>query len=165
MWGKWPDAMLAIYSGKRFSTRGEYQVTSCPPLPSVNKAAHSGFETKRRRHQKSETWLSVTPKMDMCPKFFLKKTKNFHNFLWCMSFSLIFSTFAFTFSSKKVTAFVWHLSRVLFFPNMTAANRVFHNSRLIKTNWTNIFLPKILRLNQKLNPDHLLSSHALWPLR
>ena len=33
----------------------------------MNKAAHSGFEIKRRRHQKSETGVSVAPKMDMCP--------------------------------------------------------------------------------------------------
>ena len=31
-------------------------------LPSANKAAYSGFETQRRRHQKSETGVSVTPK-------------------------------------------------------------------------------------------------------
>ena len=39
--------------------------------PSVKNAAHSGFETQRRHHQKSETGVSVAPKMDMCP------TKNF----------------------------------------------------------------------------------------
>ena len=31
------------------------------PLPSANKAAHSGFETQRRRHQKSKTGVSVAP--------------------------------------------------------------------------------------------------------
>ena len=31
------------------------------PLPSVNKAAHSGFETQRRRQRKSKTGLSVAP--------------------------------------------------------------------------------------------------------
>ena len=31
------------------------------PLPSVNKAAHSGFETQRRCHQKSKTGVSVAP--------------------------------------------------------------------------------------------------------
>ena len=36
---------------------------------------HSGFETQRKRHQKSKTGVSVTPKMDMCPKNFLKKRK------------------------------------------------------------------------------------------
>ena len=33
-------------------------VTHMPP-PSVNKAAHSGFETHRRHHQKSNTGVSV----------------------------------------------------------------------------------------------------------
>ena len=28
---------------------------------SVNKTAHSGIETQRRRHQKSKTGVSVTP--------------------------------------------------------------------------------------------------------
>ena len=37
------------------------------PLPSVNKAAHSGFETQRRRHQKSKTRVSVTRKKVLCP--------------------------------------------------------------------------------------------------
>ena len=38
------------------------------PLPSVNKAAHSGFETQRRRHQKSETGASVAPQKDVSTK-------------------------------------------------------------------------------------------------
>ena len=33
----------------------------CTPLPSVNKAAHSGFEIQRRHHQISKTGVSVTP--------------------------------------------------------------------------------------------------------
>ena len=33
------------------------------PLPSVNKAAHSGFETQRRRHQNSKTGPH---KKDLC---------------------------------------------------------------------------------------------------
>ena len=44
-------------------------VTCISPL-SANKAAHSGFETQRRHHQKSETRVSVAPKMDMCPPNF-----------------------------------------------------------------------------------------------
>ena len=32
------------------------------PLPSENKAAHYGFETQRRHHQKSKTDVSVAPK-------------------------------------------------------------------------------------------------------
>ena len=35
-------------------------VTHRPP-PSVNKAAHSGFETQRRHYQKSKTGVSVVP--------------------------------------------------------------------------------------------------------
>ena len=34
---------------------------SCMPLPSADKAAHSGFETQRRHHQKSKTGVSVSP--------------------------------------------------------------------------------------------------------
>ena len=33
------------------------------PLPNMNKAAHSGFETQRRRYQKSKTGVSVVPKV------------------------------------------------------------------------------------------------------
>ena len=35
------------------------------PLPSANKALHSGFETQRRYHQKSKTGISVAPKKDL----------------------------------------------------------------------------------------------------
>ena len=40
-----------------------------------NKAAHSGFETQRRRHQKSEAGVSVDPKMGMCPPRILNEIK------------------------------------------------------------------------------------------
>ena len=39
---------------------------------SVNKVAHSGFETQRRRHKKSETGVSVAPQKDLCPSKILK---------------------------------------------------------------------------------------------
>ena len=39
----------------------------------MKKAAHSGFETQRRCHQKSETGVSVAPKMNMCPPKILKE--------------------------------------------------------------------------------------------
>ena len=42
-------------------------VISRTPPPSENRAAHSGFETQRGHHQKSETGVPVAPKMDMCP--------------------------------------------------------------------------------------------------
>ena len=37
------------------------ECVTCTPLPSANNAAHSGFETKRRIHQKSKTGVSVAP--------------------------------------------------------------------------------------------------------
>ena len=51
------------------------ECTSCMPLPTVNKAAHSGFEIHSRHHQKG---VLVTPQKDMClPNilFFKKWTK------------------------------------------------------------------------------------------
>ena len=43
-------------------------------LPSVNKDCPPGFETKRRHHQKSKTWVSVAPQEGLMPsKFFLEK--------------------------------------------------------------------------------------------
>ena len=43
-------------------------------LPSVNKAAHSGFETQRIYHQKFKVGVSVAPRKDLCPpKIYLKK--------------------------------------------------------------------------------------------
>ena len=43
------------------------------PLPSTNKAAHSGFETQRRHNQKSKTGVSVAPQKGlMSSKFFFK---------------------------------------------------------------------------------------------
>ena len=34
---------------------------TCMPLPNANGAAHSGFETQRRHHQKSKTGVSMAP--------------------------------------------------------------------------------------------------------
>ena len=43
------------------------------PPPSMNKAAHSGFETQKRHHQKSKTGVSVAPEKGlMSSKKFLK---------------------------------------------------------------------------------------------
>ena len=43
------------------------------PRPSVNKAAHCGFEIQGRRHQKSKTEISVAPqKGHVFQKFYLK---------------------------------------------------------------------------------------------
>ena len=66
--------MLAIYTVKGVTP--EVNLRECishVPPPSVNKAAHSGIETQRRPHQKSETGISVAPKMDMCPTKIKKK--------------------------------------------------------------------------------------------
>ena len=52
-----PAAMLAA---KR-SAGVAPEVNLCMPPPSANQAAHSGFETQRRRHQKSKTGVSVAP--------------------------------------------------------------------------------------------------------
>ena len=42
-----------------------------------NKVGHSGFETQRRRHQKSKTGISLAPQKGLMPsKFFFKKTLN-----------------------------------------------------------------------------------------
>ena len=44
------------------------------PPPAVNKAAHSGFETQRRRHRKSKNWgISVPTKRTYVLQKFLKK--------------------------------------------------------------------------------------------
>ena len=66
MWGKQPATMQAIYTC--ISVTIEVNLSdhiSCMPLPSVNKVAHSGFKTQRRCHQKSETRVSVAPKMGL----------------------------------------------------------------------------------------------------
>ena len=48
------------------------------PLSSKNKAAHSGFETQRRRHQKSKTGVSVAPQKGlMSSKIYIYNKKQF----------------------------------------------------------------------------------------
>ena len=76
MWGKQLAAMLAIYTGRGVIPEVNLrECISCTPLQSLSKAAHSGFETQRRHHQKSETGVSVAPIMDMCPTKILKKRR------------------------------------------------------------------------------------------
>ena len=72
LWGKWLAAMLALYTGKGVASESNLRehISHTPPQ-SLNKAAHSGFETQRRHHQKSKTGVSVTPQMNMCPTKFL----------------------------------------------------------------------------------------------
>ena len=58
----------------RCCTRGESQdYTSCMPLPSVNKAAHFGFETHMRCQQKSKTGVLLPQQRDVSNKKFKKK--------------------------------------------------------------------------------------------
>ena len=55
MWGKQPAAMLAMYTGGGVAP--EVNLRECishTPPQSLNKAAHSGFETQRKHHQKSK---------------------------------------------------------------------------------------------------------------
>ena len=53
---------------------------TCMPPPSMNKAAHSGFETQRRCHQKSKTGVTVAAQKGlMSYKIFLKKLSNSKN--------------------------------------------------------------------------------------
>ena len=60
MWRKQPETMLATHTGKGVAPEVNVERgTRTPPL-SVNKAAHSGFETQWRHDQKSETGVSVT---------------------------------------------------------------------------------------------------------
>ena len=51
-----------------------------PPPKSANEAAHSDFETQRRRRQKSETGVLVAPKKGhVFTKIFLKTPKTTKN--------------------------------------------------------------------------------------
>ena len=72
--GKQPGAILAV---KRLAgVTPEVNLMDCIlyiPLPSVNKAANSGFETQRRHHQKSETGTPLTPQKGLMSSIFFKK--------------------------------------------------------------------------------------------
>ena len=76
IWKRWLGCYAGCQEVGRCRTRGMCNM----PLPSVNKAAHSGFETQRRHHQKSETRVSVAPqKRLMSTHFFLNKKHWLHN--------------------------------------------------------------------------------------
>ena len=49
---------------------------SCMPPLRVNKAAHSGFETQKRHHQKSKTWVLVAPQKGLMSSKIKKKIVN-----------------------------------------------------------------------------------------
>ena len=56
--------------------RQHYERVTSTPSPCANKAVHSGFETQRRRHQKSKTGVSVAPQKGLVSsKNFISKKK------------------------------------------------------------------------------------------
>ena len=66
---------------------------SCMPLPSVNKAALSGFETQRRHHQKSKTGVPVAPQKGLMSSKIKKKhmkgcSQWLHYLIWSRSKSI-----------------------------------------------------------------------------
>ena len=75
------DSSPAMLAAKRSAgVTPEVNIRECVihmPPPSMNKAAHSGFETQRRGHQKSKTGVSVAPQKGLMSSnhFFLKKKK------------------------------------------------------------------------------------------
>ena len=82
---KRPETFLRLHTGVAPEVNLR-ECIRCTPLPSSNKAAHSGFETQRRHHQKFETGVSVARKMDMCPtNFFFKKKTNTLPIWWLRS--------------------------------------------------------------------------------
>ena len=84
---------------------------TCMPLPSMSKAAHPGFETQKRCHQKSKTGVSVAPqKGTYVLKTKLKKT--------CY------------FSHRRRQANVWH-SKIKTFANVENAKQILHCGNFI----------------------------------
>ena len=67
------------------------ECVTCRPLQSVNKAAHSGFETQRSRHHKSKTGVSVAPQKDFCSPKIKKNNKDVRLFalMACKSLSSV----------------------------------------------------------------------------
>ena len=69
------NGSVAILAAKRSAgVAPEVNLGECvtrTPLPTVIKAAHSGFETDGTCHQKSKTGVSVAHKKDLCPPEFL----------------------------------------------------------------------------------------------
>ena len=60
--------MLAIDTSKGVAPGVNVrECISCPPPPSANMAAKSGFKTQKRHDQKSKTVVLAAPNMDMYP--------------------------------------------------------------------------------------------------
>ena len=88
MWKPFP-AMLAMTRSAGVALEMNLREhISCMPLPSANKAAHSGLETQKRHHQKSKTGVSVAPQKDLCPPNFFFKKKELLFFIPCHSWRL-----------------------------------------------------------------------------
>ena len=83
----------------RCHTRGESQgmCNTYMPPPSLNKAAHSGFETQRRCHQNSKTGVSVVPQKGLMSSKIWKKRIG----IW-ISIDLIWSSLLLTNQN------IWH---------------------------------------------------------
>ena len=67
-------AMLAIKRSAGVAPKVNLRECIIPmPPSSVNKAAHSGFETQMKHHQKSKTGVSMAPQKGLVLQKFLKK--------------------------------------------------------------------------------------------
>ena len=119
------------------------------PLPSVNKTAHSGFETQRRCHQKSTTGVSVASQKGlMSSKKFIKKNIPPHakceyfSFLFLIPFCFPLDNFLFLFSWLIVDVF--YLGSIL----LTKFNLIFwkgegmykSNIFVINSLWSSVVL-------------------------
>ena len=67
--------LIYLYFQSQIWAFGKLKVSIIQKWPGANKAAHSGFETQRRRHQKSKTGASVAQQKDMCPPKILYNKK------------------------------------------------------------------------------------------
>ena len=71
---RYVEGLLAILVAKRsagvapeWNLRQHVTCNTYMPLCHANKAAHSDFETQRRRHQKSKTGVSMAPQKVLMP--------------------------------------------------------------------------------------------------
>ena len=80
-WYMEENSLAAMLATKRSAcVAPELNLRECVthmPLPRVNKAAHSGFETQKRYHQKSKTGVPVAPQKDLGPPKIKKKYSSF----------------------------------------------------------------------------------------
>ena len=70
-------AMPAAMGSAGVAPKANLGEHTCTSPPSVNKAAHSSFENKRRHHQKSKKGVSVAPEIGhVSTKSFIEKGIN-----------------------------------------------------------------------------------------